>query len=117
MATLVQLVESVAVNQFELKPGTTTIGRHPDNDIVIDDVSVSGHHAKLSMLPNRYLDGAFEYFIEDLGSTNGTSLNGNQIKVRQLMVSQDVLSLAWTEFKLVDSASSPMEKTAYILQR
>lgn len=54
-----------------------TIGRKPDNDVVIDNPAVSGHHAKLSRVQA-------VYFLEDLGSTNGTFVNEKKIDKRQL---------------------------------
>lgn len=54
---------------FELTEDTITVGRVEDNAIQIDDISVSSHHAEL------VLDGD-DYILRDLGSTNGTRLNG-----------------------------------------
>lgn len=60
-----------AVNQiFELTQPRLQIGRSADNDIAIDDAEVSRRHAQLSQRPNGH------YTIEDLGSTNGTFVNG-----------------------------------------
>lgn len=64
-----------------------TVGRRDDNDIVIDDPSVSACHARFSMEDEGGL------FVVDLGSSNGTWLNGRQV-VRQRLVSGDVLSIA-----------------------
>ncbi|MCS6968073.1 MAG: FHA domain-containing protein [Cytophagales bacterium] len=50
------------------------IGRHPDNDIVLDFPQVSGTHAELTVLGN------FSLLIEDLGSANGTFVNQLQVK-------------------------------------
>ena len=49
-----------------------SIGRHPDNDIALDDRSVSGHHAVVVTILS-------DSFLEDLNSTNGTLVNGRQI--------------------------------------
>jgi predicted component of type VI protein secretion system len=56
----------------ELSEDVITIGRVADNTIEIDDASVSSHHAQLSLQGN-------EYILKDLGSTNGTRLNGTNI--------------------------------------
>lgn len=50
-----------------------SIGRHSDNDLNLDDKAVSGHHAVITR------DAADLFVIEDLGSTNGTLVNGRQI--------------------------------------
>jgi pSer/pThr/pTyr-binding forkhead associated (FHA) protein len=53
----------------ELVEAQLTIGRVEENTLQIDDASVSSHHAKMILR-------AGDYFLEDLGSTNGTRLNG-----------------------------------------
>lgn len=57
---------------LELPAGRVTVGRNDDNRIVITDASISGHHALLEVLPDAL-------FITDLGSTNGTMLNGRKL--------------------------------------
>ncbi len=56
----------------EVADETVTIGRGPDNQIVLDDPSVSGRHAELRRVGNGY-------HLRDLGSTNGTRLNDETI--------------------------------------
>jgi pSer/pThr/pTyr-binding forkhead associated (FHA) protein len=58
---------------FKLKDGSIYIGRFPDNDIKISDRYVSGKHLQLRKRGNKI-------FIRDLESTNGTFINGEQIK-------------------------------------
>jgi hypothetical protein len=50
-----------------------TVGRLGENDICLDEGSVSGHHARIVETPNGVI-------LEDLGSTNGTFLNGEQVQ-------------------------------------
>jgi predicted component of type VI protein secretion system len=57
---------------FPLKEGVTNIGRDSDNDIQFMFESVSRHHARINNMP-------YVCEIEDLGSTNGTSVNGGAI--------------------------------------
>ncbi len=52
--------------------GGATIGRHPSNDITLDDPSVSGEHAQIGFERTRWV-------VRDLGSTNGTLVNGSRI--------------------------------------
>lgn len=63
-----------------------TIGRHTDNDIVVSDPHVSRHHIQL-----RATQGHFVLF--DLGSTGGTSVNGNRVS-QQVLQGGDIISLA-----------------------
>jgi len=61
----------------ELTEDTVTIGRLPDNSIQINDISVSSHHAQLT------LSGG-DYHLKDLNSTNGTFINGKTVTEIQL---------------------------------
>jgi pSer/pThr/pTyr-binding forkhead associated (FHA) protein len=63
--------------EFELVNETTTIGRKPGNDIQIDNLSVSGRHAQVITILE-------DSFLEDLGSTNGTYVNGKLVKKHAL---------------------------------
>ncbi|MGH8506003.1 MAG: FHA domain-containing protein, partial [Stenotrophobium sp.] len=58
--------------EFPLSKERITIGRHPDNDICIPDRAISGNHAAIITILH-------DSFLEDLGSTNGTVVNGNPI--------------------------------------
>ncbi|MFN3966726.1 MAG: FHA domain-containing protein [Endomicrobiia bacterium] len=62
------------IKEIPIPPNVSslTVGRKPDNDIVIDDPTVSGHHARFYKIGN-------SYFIEDLNSTNGTFIKGKKI--------------------------------------
>jgi pSer/pThr/pTyr-binding forkhead associated (FHA) protein len=116
MSTLVQLIDDVVANKFDLNGEQLTIGRHGDNNIQIDDISVSGHHAVIRQQKSDYLDGVVEVFVEDLGSTNGTFLNGNKVEGPTRLSNNDVLRLAWNDFKFVDDSQNALEGTAHILQ-
>ncbi|MGW1373735.1 FHA domain-containing protein [Streptomyces sp. NPDC002446] len=72
---------------------TTRIGRSPDNDLVIDDLSVSRRHAELRSGPE-----GFE--IVDLGSHNGTYLNGQPVQ-RAPMIPGDIVGIGHSSFALV----------------
>ncbi|MFI2436024.1 FHA domain-containing protein [Streptomyces sp. NPDC018693] len=73
---------------------TVRIGRAADNDLVIEDLVVSRHHAELRALP----DGGYE--IADLGSHNGTYLNGRPV-VRAPLAPGDILGIGHSAFCLV----------------
>ena len=79
------------------KPGIT-VGRKPDNDIVIDNPAISGHHCRLT------LEGG-TYFIEDLESTNGTFVNEKRIKKSGLH-HNDVVSLAKHALVFINEAEA-----------
>ncbi len=62
-----QVLKEVALSQ-----ATTTIGRLPDNNVQIDNLAVSGHHARISWEQGQYI-------VEDLGSLNGTYVNNERV--------------------------------------
>ena len=115
MAELQLLVDGVVVSSFTLEKGKTTIGRSQKNDIVIDEDAVSGEHACIEVIPNPHMEGAFDTFIQDLGSTNGTFVNDERIKLKQLYNS-DHIRVAWTNFKLVYGLDDDLEQTSVIAQ-
>ncbi len=117
MTALAQLVDDVVVNKFELNLPSLTIGRHPDCDIQINDAAISGHHARLLLEQNKYLEGAVEIVLEDLDSKNGSYVNGRKISGRQPLSNNDVLRFGWNEFKLMDADPKSLEATAMILQQ
>lgn len=115
MASLSQLVDRVVATTFELDQPEIRIGRGSGNDIRIDEISVSGHHAIIESVPNAYLEGTVDYFITDNNSTNGTFVNELRITTRQRLNSNDLVRIGWNEFRFEDDAENTMEKTAYIL--
>src|SRR5271157_5470619 len=71
------------------------IGRIPDNDLVLSDLNVSRHHAELRKSPT----GSYE--IVDLGSHNGTFVNGQRVS-SQVLTEQDLVSIGNSTFRLKD---------------
>ena len=86
----------------------TTLGRRPYNDIVIDNLAVSGEHAVLQMV------GA-DVFIEDLNSTNGTYINGKAIK-KQLLAHNDTVEIGKYKIKYLVDDGGDYEKTMIMRQ-
>jgi len=77
MVMLVIQAEGEAPVTRELTAGTLTIGRKADNDVRLQDSTVSGHHAKIVT----YFKASH---VEDLGSTNGTFVNGRRVRMHTL---------------------------------
>lgn len=75
--------------------GLITIGRKEGNTIILKDPYISSHHARI------YKDEA-EYIIEDLGSTNGTYLNGNPIVNKAFLDVGDIIKLGDFTVKVVE---------------
>ena len=116
MPVLVQLLDDVVVHKFELTEPQTLIGRKSGCDIIIDDSAVSGTHARLSLQPNPYFAEYLEATIEDLNSTNGTTLNGRTLVGQQRLRHNDVVKFAWNTFKFLDESEEQMEKTVQMLR-
>ena len=105
MPKLAVSVDGVVIKEVPLTKERTTLGRRPYNDVVIDNLAVSGEHALLHLT-----DGDVE--IEDLNSTNGTHVNGKPIK-RQKLRNGDTVELGRYKIRYIDEApgESDFEKT------
>ena len=73
MPKMIVSIDGVVIKEVQLTKERTMLGRRPYNDIVIDNLAVSGEHAVMHMTEH-------EVEVEDLGSTNGTYVNGKAIK-------------------------------------
>jgi pSer/pThr/pTyr-binding forkhead associated (FHA) protein len=69
---------------FLLREGNTTVGRHPESDIFLNDVTVSRHHC-------RFVTSGDELTVEDSGSTNGTYVNDERVDSARLEAGDEVL--------------------------
>ena len=115
MAVLAQLVDDVVVNRFELKGAELTLGRHPSNKVQIDEEAVSGRHAKIVVETNKDFKSFQEFYLEDLGSTNGTYVSDRKINGRVRLHHNDIVRLAWNKFKFIDDMEAKAEKTALMI--
>ncbi len=75
-----------------LRDGAVTIGRRSDNDIALLDLEVSRRHARIDYI-------APHYYISDLGSTNGTRVNGRPIDGRRPLRSGDIIEVGATRLR------------------
>jgi FHA domain len=91
MPQLIASVEGVEIKQVYLHQDRTSLGRRPNNDIILSDLAVSGNHCVFE------LKGLADVYVEDLGSTNGTYINGKMVR-RQLLQDGDVMSIG--KFKI-----------------
>jgi pSer/pThr/pTyr-binding forkhead associated (FHA) protein len=93
MAKLILSMDGLVLKEIPLSKERTTIGRKPHNDIQIDNLAVSGEHAVIVTILN-------DSFLEDLGSTNGTLINGNPVK-KHFLQNNDVVELGKYKLKFV----------------
>jgi pSer/pThr/pTyr-binding forkhead associated (FHA) protein len=99
MAKLILSMDGLVLKEIPLSKERTTIGRKPHNDIQIDNLAVSGEHAVIVTILN-------DCFLEDLGSTNGTLVNGNPVK-KHFLQNNDVVELGKYRLKFVGEAPMP----------
>ena len=116
MAVLAQLIDDVVATRFEMNGKRLSIGRHHNNDIQIDEQAVSSRHALIHTEANQDFPDYKEYYLEDLGSTNGTFVNDEKISRKVRLHSNDVIRLAWNKFKFIDSMEGEMEQTVHMLK-
>jgi pSer/pThr/pTyr-binding forkhead associated (FHA) protein len=104
MPKMIVSIDGVVIKEVQLTKDRTTLGRRPYNDIVIDNLAVSGEHAVLQLTGN-------EVFLEDLNSTNGTYVNGKAVK-KQLLQNNDTVEIGKYKIKFINEApGATFEKT------
>ena len=111
MAMIVQTVEGVVTNKFDIDLSALKFGRAADNQVQIDDLAVSNEHARIICETSD--KGEVTYFLEDLGSTNGSFINEERID-KQLLRHNDSLRIGWNVFTFIDEVEVDFEKTSKI---
>jgi pSer/pThr/pTyr-binding forkhead associated (FHA) protein len=104
MAKLILSMDGLVLKEIPLSKERTTIGRKAHNDIQIDNLAVSGEHAVIVTILN-------DSFMEDLGSTNGTLVNGNPVK-KHFLQNNDVIELGKYKLKFMQEAGAQPAATA-----
>lgn len=98
MPKMIISLDGAVLKEVPLTKDRTSLGRRPYNDIVIDNMAVSGEHAVLQL-------SGTEAYIEDLNSTNGTYINGKTVKKQQLHHG-DTVEIGKYKIKYVDESST-----------
>ncbi|MDE2417080.1 MAG: FHA domain-containing protein [Burkholderiales bacterium] len=107
MPKMIVSIDDVVIKEVQLTKDRTTLGRRPYNDIVIDNLAVSGEHAVIQMAGE-------QVFLEDLNSTNGTYVNGKAIKRQQLQSGDDIEIGKYRIKFAADSAGDGFDKTMVV---
>ncbi len=105
MAKLILSLDGQLIKEFTLTKERSTIGRKPHNDIQIDNLAVSGEHAIIMTILN-------DSFLEDLGSTNGTLVNGQPVK-KHFLQDNDVIEIGKYKLKYVNEAPATMSQAEF----
>ena len=107
MPKMIVSIDGVVIKEVQLTKDRTTLGRRPYNDVVIDNLAISGEHAVFQMAGS-------DVFIEDLNSTNGTYVNGKAVKKQQLH-NGDTVEVGKYKIKFVgEAAAEGFEKTMMV---
>lgn len=101
-AKLLVKLQGQGSRTIEMSNDSFTIGRKAGNDLQIDDHTVSGQHAKIVKIQS-------VYFLEDLKSTNGTSVNGKQVERHQLR-DADVITIG--QHRIIFQEPAVLSQTA-----
>lgn len=104
MPKMIVSIDGVVIREVQVTKDRTSVGRRPYNDLVIDNLAVSGEHAVLLM-------SGSEVYLEDLNSTNGTFINGRAVK-KQVLHDNDMVEIGKYKIKYVtEGAQSDDDRT------
>jgi pSer/pThr/pTyr-binding forkhead associated (FHA) protein len=93
--------QGAIIKEIPVEKAEYTVGRLPDNDIVIDHPAVSGHHCKITLVGDTF-------FIEDLNSSNGVFLNAKKT-LRSGLKNNDVIGIVKHTLKFIDDPPATPE--------
>ena len=112
MASIVQLMDGVVANRFNIEGSGLKFGRTSVNQVTIDDLAVSSEHAQINILKDE--QGVLKYVLEDLGSTNGSYINEQKIDGPQLLRHKDIIRIGWNNFTFMNDDEVDLEKTRVV---
>ncbi|MCW8955470.1 MAG: FHA domain-containing protein [Gammaproteobacteria bacterium] len=112
MAMIIQTVDGVVSNRFDIEKTALKFGRSSSNQVQIDDLAVSSKHAQIVVKQNE--DGMDAYYLQDLDSTNGTFLNEEFVEADQQLHHNDNIRIGWNNFIFIDENEVDLEKTSEI---
>ena len=103
---LILTLDGKIIREIPITNRNISIGRKHDNDIQLNDLTLSGRHAQISSVPD-YV------FIEDLGSTNGTLVNGNHVK-KVALEQGDVIQVGHHQLTYLQESENAYEPTMFV---
>jgi len=113
MASIIQLVDGVVANRFEIPESGLKFGRTSSSTILIDDLAVSSEHAEISVLKDD--QGNNQFILTDMQSTNGSFVNEQKVE-KQSLRHKDIVRIGWNNFTFIndDEVDQDMEKTRQV---
>lgn len=109
MAKLILSLEGSVIREVPLDKERVTIGRKAQNDIQIENLAVSSEHARIVTILN-------DSFLEDMGSTNGTLVNGQPIK-KHILQNNDLIEIGKYKLKFVNDGPAAAQTTVEDFER
>lgn len=104
---LILTLDGEIINEYQIGENPIRIGRKHGNDIQLNDLTISGQHAMITPTsPNQVI-------VEDLGSTNGTLVNGNHINKAELNHG-DIIQVGHHQFTFLTQGETKYEPTMFI---
>jgi len=103
---LILTLEGKIIREIPISNRNIGIGRKHDNEIQLNDLTLSGRHAQISSVPD-YV------FIEDLGSTNGTLVNGNHVK-KVALEHGDIIQVGHHQLTYMNESENSYEPTMFV---
>jgi len=106
MAKLILTMDGAILREFPVAAESISIGRKAGNDIQLNDLTVSGRHVLITTMGNNT-------YVDDLGSTNGTLLNGKRVK-KALLKHGDVIQVGAHQLTYYLEGEEEYEPTMFI---
>ncbi|MBI3560420.1 MAG: FHA domain-containing protein [Gammaproteobacteria bacterium] len=106
MAKLIMTLDGAIIREYPISKESMSIGRKHGNDIQLNDLTVSGRHAMFTIMGENA-------FVDDLGSTNGTLLNGGRVAKSEIKHG-DIIQVGNYQFTYYDNDIAEYEPTMFI---
>ena len=106
MSKLILTLDGAVIREYPIEKDSLSIGRKHGNDIQLNDLTVSGRHALIVSMGEHI-------YVDDLGSTNGTLMNGARIS-KSLLKHGDVIQVGNYQFTFYDDTETEYEPTMFI---
>lgn len=111
MASIIQLVDGVVSNRFDIPESGIKFGRTSVNQVLVDDLAVSSEHAEIKLMQDD--EGKLQFVLTDMKSTNGTYVNEQKID-QQALRNKDIVRIGWNNFTFINEDDDDLEKTRQV---
>lgn len=106
MAKLIMTLEGAILREYQIDKDSISIGRKHGNDIQLNDLTVSGRHSMITVMGDKI-------YVDDLGSTNGTLLNGARV-AKALLKHGDLIQIGNYQFTYFEEEQGEYEPTMFL---